>query len=140
MIVISDNFKTSDSFISIDIHNENITTQLISKQHNGTYRIRYKGTAFNVLILSTEAHRLNQYMIEKPKLDTSKVILSPMPGVIKSVAVNVGDLINEGQECCVVEAMKMQNSLKAGITGTVKAVNAKEGDTVEEEQILVEIE
>ena len=43
-------------------------------------------------------------------------------------------------ECCIVEAMKMQNSMKAGTTGKVKAVNVKPGDLVEEDQVLIELE
>lgn len=43
-------------------------------------------------------------------------------------------------ECCIVEAMKMQNSMKAAITGTIKAVHIKAGDTVEEDQVLIELE
>ena len=61
-------------------------------------------------------------------------------GVVKSVAVEVGQLVGEGLECCVVEAMKMQNSMKASVTGKVKAVNVKPGETVEEDQVLIELE
>jgi propionyl-CoA carboxylase alpha chain len=55
----------------------------------------------------------------KPKLDLSAQILSPMPGIVKSIAVQVGQKVNEGQEICTVEAMKMQNKLTAAKTGTV---------------------
>ena len=63
-----------------------------------------------------------------------------MPGVVKSIAVEVGDFVGEGHECCVVEAMKMQNSMKAAIEAKVKAINIKPGDTVEEDQVLIELE
>ena len=102
--------------------------------------IRYKGTAIDVPVMEAHAAELKVHMKEKPKLDLSKFVLSPMPGVVKSVSVEVGQMVGEGQECCVVEAMKMQNSMKAGGTGKVKAVNAKAGDTVEEDQVLVELE
>ncbi len=55
----------------------------------------------------------------KPKIDLSSQILSPMPGIVKSIAVQVGQKVNEGQEICTVEAMKMQNKLSAAKTGTV---------------------
>ena len=61
-------------------------------------------------------------------------------GVVKAVSVEVGQLVGEGLECCVVEAMKMQNSMKTSVTGKVKAVNVKPGDTVEEDQVLIELE
>ena len=49
-------------------------------------------------------------------------------------------MVGEGLECCVVEAMKMQNSMKASVTGKVKAVHVKAGDTVEEDQVMIELE
>ena len=79
-------------------------------------------------------------MKEKPKLDIDKVIIAPMPGTVKSVSVEVGQTIGEGMECCVLEAMKMQNSLKIGATGTIKTVHVKPGDTVQADQVLVELE
>lgn len=58
----------------------------------------------------------------------------------KSVSVEVDQIIGEGTECCVLEAMKMQNSLKIGATGKIKTVHVKPGDTVQADQILVELE
>ena len=63
-----------------------------------------------------------------------------MPGLVKSVAVNVGDVVGENQEVCVVEAMKMQNSLVSLAMGKIKAVLVREGEAVEEGQLLVELE
>ena len=65
---------------------------------------------------------------------------APMPGTVKSVSVEVGQMIGEGAECCVLEAMKMQNSLKIGSTGKVKAVHVKPGATVQADDVLVELE
>ena len=85
--------------------------------------IRYKGTALDCRILPSEAAALLDVMPVKVPIDTSRVILSPMPGVVKAVSVAVGDKVGEGQECAVVEAMKMQNSLSSGVTGVVKVSN-----------------
>ncbi|VDO93815.1 unnamed protein product [Soboliphyme baturini] len=63
---------------------------------------------------------LNLKMNGKPFVDTSKYIIAPMPGMIKSVAVKPGQHVSEGQECCVIEAMKMQNSLTAPKSAKVK--------------------
>ena len=81
-----------------------------------------------------------KYMKEKPKLDVDKIIMAPMPGTVKSVSVEVDQIIGEGTECCVLEAMKMQNSLKIGATGKIKTVHVKPGDTVQADQVLVELE
>ena len=73
------------------------------------------------------------------QVDLSSVVLSPMPGAIKNVNVKEGDMVSEGQELVIIEAMKMQNSLHAGKTGKVKAVFAKVGATVDEGEVLVEL-
>jgi len=74
------------------------------------------------------------------KIDTSKSILSPMPGAIVSVAVAVGDKVVDGQELVIVEAMKMQNILKSEREGVIKSVNVKSGDSVAVDEILIEFE
>ena len=142
---IQDDFNLSDLVVKPKIRDSHGATkpspfQLIYKRPNGILRIRYKGTAINIPVFPTKAAELSIHMKEKPKIDTSKVVLSPMPGVVKSIAVEVGDLVGEGHECCVVEAMKMQNSMKAAIEAKVKAINIKPGDTVEEDQVLIELE
>ena len=73
-------------------------------------------------------------------MDTTKMILSPMPGSVFSVNVKVGETIEAGQEVCVVEAMKMQNSLKALAKGTVKEILVNAGDSVAADDVLVEFE
>ena len=81
---------------------------------------RYKGTALDCKVWPAEAAALLDIMPVKAAIDTSRTILSPMPGVVKVLSVSVGDTVGEGQECAVVEAMKMQNSLSSGVTGVVK--------------------
>ncbi|CAJ0608481.1 unnamed protein product [Cylicocyclus nassatus] len=118
---------------------DKIATQIVSKRA-GEITILYKGSPFKVKVMPEQAVEYLKYMKEKPKLDLSSVILAPMPGAIKNVTCKVGDMVSEGQELVVIEAMKMQNSLNAGKTGKVKTVNVKVGDTVDEAQVLVELE
>jgi len=137
---IIDNFTLADSVIDTTVNGDRVVVQLKERKSDGTLKIRYHGTAMDVQVIPAEAAKLKHYMPVKAPVDTSRIILSPMPGVVKNVSVNVGDKVGEGQECAVVEAMKMQNSLGSGVTGVVKAVHVKVGDTVDEEQVLVEIE
>ena len=58
-------------------------------------------------------------MPAKKEIDHASVLISPMPGIVKSVSVKVGQRVSDGQEVCVVEAMKMQNKLTAGRAGVV---------------------
>jgi len=139
-VEVEDNFTLSDSVIDTKLNGESVVAQLIKRSPAGNLRLRYCGTALEVSVLPSRAAALSHLMPVKAPVDTSRTILSPMPGVVKAVAVQVGDRVGEGQECAVVEAMKMQNSLASGVTGTVKAVHVKVGDTVEEEQIMIEIE
>jgi len=139
-VEVLDNFTLADTVMEAVVGDKTVVTQLIARDASGGLRIRYKGTALNVSVLPAAAAALKPIMPVKVPIDTSRTILSPMPGVVKSVTVAVGDQVGDGQECAVVEAMKMQNSLSSGVTGVVKAVHVKEGDTVDEDQILVEIE
>ncbi|TKR80868.1 hypothetical protein L596_014858 [Steinernema carpocapsae] len=115
------------------------TVQVVSKRP-GELVVIYKGSQFKMRVMPKAVSELLKHMKEKPKLDLSSVVLSPMPGAIKSVSAEVGQMVTEGQELCVIEAMKMQNSLHASKTGKVKAVNVKEGATVDEGEILIELE
>ena len=74
------------------------------------------------------------------KIDTTRSILSPMPGAVVSVSVSPGDLVVDGQELCIIEAMKMQNILKSERQGTIKSVNVKAGDSVAVDELLIEFE
>jgi len=76
----------------------------------------------------------------KVKIDASKVIQSPLFGLVKSVSCNIGDQVNEEQELCVIEAMKMQISITATASGKVQEINCKVGDTVNGDQVLVQLQ
>ncbi|KAJ1961768.1 hypothetical protein GGI12_003058 [Dipsacomyces acuminosporus] len=104
------------------------------------FRVQFLGTKFDIDVVSPRQRELMRFMKEKEKLDTSKLVLSPMPGTIVSVAVQDGDAVAEGAEVAVVEAMKMQNVLRAPRAGTIKKVHVKPGATVNGEDILIELE
>ncbi|XP_063880104.1 propionyl-CoA carboxylase alpha chain, mitochondrial-like [Scylla paramamosain] len=136
-VTVDGHFDLASPLIEANIDGAHETIQLIKLGSAGDVRIRYKGTAFQSQVLTQAAHSLLALIPEKPKVDQSKQVLSPMPGLVKTIACVPGDMVAEGQELCVIEAMKMQNSLSAAASGKVKVVNVKAGDTVEEEQVLV---
>ena len=137
---LDSNFSLWEQIATTKGNESEHTLQLIKKDFNDVFRIRFKGTAMNVQVIPEHIAKYRNYMKEKPKLDESKIIIAPMPGTVKSVSVEVGQMIGEGSECCVLEAMKMQNSLKIGSTGKIKAVHVKPGATVQADQVLVELE
>ena len=81
-----------------------------------------------------------QYMLPKKVEDTSKWTISPMPGVISTMSVKVGDKVEPGQEIAIVEAMKMYNSLVAEKGATVAEILVREGETIDVDQKLVRFE
>eukprot|EP01061_Rhynchopus_euleeides_P034161 TRINITY_DN57890_c0_g1_i1.p1 TRINITY_DN57890_c0_g1~~TRINITY_DN57890_c0_g1_i1.p1 ORF type:complete len:705 (+),score=342.45 TRINITY_DN57890_c0_g1_i1:46-2115(+) len=104
------------------------------------YVVQYMGTPYPVNVLSPLQKKLLPVMPPPKVIDTSKMLLAPMPGAVVSVAVEVGQKVNSGETLLVLEAMKMQQSLLSTIDGVVKSVNIKAEDTVEDEQILIEFE
>jgi len=116
------------------------TMQLISNNHCGDIFLQFMGTIFKVKVLDDRFAEKVKFMPAKPVLDLGKFLVAPMPGIIKSVAVQAGDPINEGMEVAVVEAMKMQNSLVALKSGKVKKIYVKAGDQVGEEDLIMEME
>jgi len=79
-------------------------------------------------------------MAQPEIIDLQRVLLAPMPGNIFSINIKVGQKVLEGQEVCVIEAMKMQNMFYAQKDGIVKAVYVKQGDSVQAEQKIYELE
>ncbi|KAK3759207.1 hypothetical protein RRG08_027116 [Elysia crispata] len=146
-VTVGDNnfdVKGNPSFASplmdLSINGKQRLLQVQLRNGGGKYELRFFGTVYPVQVMSERAYDLNQYMLEKKQVDTSALVMAPMPGVLKSVSVAAGDLVAEHQEVCVLEAMKMQNSLVSAKVAKVKKVNFKTGDTVNEGDVIVELE
>merc|ERR1719184_733616 len=133
VLTIADDFNLSDLVYHPTIKNSDLSPaiQLITRFPDGSLRTRYRGTPMNIKVFTQKTAGFRQFMKEKPQLDLTKVVLSPMPGVVKGVSVEVGQMVGEGHECCIVEAMKMQNSMKAATTSKVKAIHVAVGEPVE---------
>ncbi|HWU12607.1 MAG TPA: biotin/lipoyl-containing protein, partial [Caulobacter sp.] len=100
--------------------------------------IRHRAAKARVLVLTPRSAELHDKLPEKQAADTSRLVLSPMPGLVVSMDVAPGQQVREGEVVCVLEAMKMQNIIRAERDGVVKAVNAKGGDPVAADEVLVE--
>ena len=104
------------------------------------FRIRFRGADMRVMVRSPRQAELAKLMIEKTLPDTSKLLLCPMPGLIVKVEVSVGDEVQEGQSLCTVEAMKMENILRAERKSIVSRVYATAGDSLAVDAIIMEFE
>jgi propionyl-CoA carboxylase alpha chain len=100
--------------------------------------IRHRAAKTRVLVLTPLSAEMHARLPEKKKADTSRLIISPMPGLVVSMDVANGQTVREGEVVCVIEAMKMQNIIRAEREGVVKQVNAKSGDSVAADEVLVE--
>ncbi|WP_106744834.1 acetyl-CoA carboxylase biotin carboxylase subunit [Yoonia maritima] len=107
---------------------------------SGGFRVRYRGADIKVHVRSPRQAELAKLMPEKLPPDTSKFLLCPMPGLIVKVDVQAGDEVQEGQALCTVEAMKMENILRAERKGIVKKVNAAGGDSLAVDDVIMEFE
>ena len=101
--------------------------------------IRRLGVEAHVKVCTPAQADLHTRLPVKQKPDTSKLIMSPMPGLVVSVAVVVGQEVKTGEAVCVVEAMKMQNIIRAEADGVVKTVTAAPGAAVAADEVLVEL-
>ncbi|XP_022358410.1 propionyl-CoA carboxylase alpha chain, mitochondrial isoform X5 [Enhydra lutris kenyoni] len=137
---VTGTWNLASPLLSVNVDGTQRTVQCLSREAGGNMSIQFLGTVYQVHILTKLAAELNKFMLEKVAEDTSSILRSPMPGVVVAVSVKPGDSVAEGQEICVIEAMKMQNSMTAGKTGKVKSVHCKAGDTVGEGDLLVELE
>ncbi|WGH78044.1 acetyl/propionyl/methylcrotonyl-CoA carboxylase subunit alpha [Jannaschia ovalis] len=104
------------------------------------FRIRTRGADMRVHVRTPRQAELAALMPEKQAADTSKLLLCPMPGLIVRVDVAEGDEVQEGQALAVVEAMKMENILRAERKGVVAKVNAGPGDSLAVDDVILEFE
>jgi len=115
---------------------------LILKVDSGTsgFRVRYRGADLEATIRTPRQAELAARMPEKLPPDTSKMLLCPMPGLIVKVDVVEGEEVQEGQALCTVEAMKMENILRAEKKGVVAKINAAAGDSLQVDDVIMEFE
>jgi len=102
------------------------------------YRLSMGGIVVEVLVLSPRAAALYALMPAKEAAESSKFLLAPMPGLLVSVAVQSGDEVDPGQELAVVEAMKMENVLRADEQRKVASVLVSPGESVSVDQPIIE--
>ena len=107
---------------------------------SGGFRLRLRGAEVKCHVRSPRQHELALLMPEKMPPDTSKYLLCPMPGLVVKINVAEGDEVQEGQALATVEAMKMENILKAERRGVVKKITASAGASLKVDEVIMEFE
>jgi len=116
-------------------------TRIVQAAKRGRgWTLTTRGAAHKVVVVPRHIAELARHMIEKVPPDMSRFLLAPMPGLLTRLEVKAGDTVEAGQPVAVVEAMKMENILRAEKSATVRATSAKAGDSLAVDQVIVEFE
>jgi propionyl-CoA carboxylase alpha chain len=102
------------------------------------YRLQHRGTRVDAEVMSPRAAELLARMPVKSAPDLSRFLLSPMPGLLREVAVRPGQAVKAGERLAVIEAMKMENILRAERDGVVGKVSAQAGESLAVDQVILE--
>ncbi|QLC24566.1 acetyl/propionyl/methylcrotonyl-CoA carboxylase subunit alpha [Parasphingopyxis algicola] len=131
-------YAPGDRMIAAEFGGEALTVKIRPGRYGFTVTTR--GASHEVRTLPKHFAHLVRHMIEKEPPDLSKFLLCPMPGLITALHVGEGDKVEAGQPLAVVEAMKMENILRAEKAGVVSTVAAAEGDSLQADDVILEFE
>jgi propionyl-CoA carboxylase alpha subunit len=131
-------YAPGDRIVEAEFESAPLTVKIKTGRYGFTLTAR--GASHTVRVLPKRIAHLAQHMIEKVPPDLSKYLLCPMPGLITALHVGEGDKVEAGQPLAVVEAMKMENILRAEKAGVVSAVSAAEGDSLAADDVILEFE
>ncbi len=131
-------YTPGDRLVVADIDGKELAVK-VSKTRTG-FKLTTRGASHTAICLPAHVAPLAAYMIEKVPPDLSRFLLCPMPGLVTAIHVAAGDKVEAGQPLAVVEAMKMENILRAEKAGVVKCVNAAAGESLAVDAVILEME
>jgi len=135
-IRISGDWLPGKKLANMTAGNKNLVIKI--NKVTGGFRMRTRGADLKVLVRTPRQAELSKHMQEKLPPDTSKMLLCPMPGLLVKIDVEIGQEVQEGQPLCTVEAMKMENILRAERKGVVAKINSSVGDSLAVDDIILE--
>jgi propionyl-CoA carboxylase alpha chain len=132
-------FRPGNPVFQAKANGEAFTVQYV--EHKGHHQtLSLCGTDFDITVRTAEEQRCFEILPPKQERKADNYVATPMPGTLISLSVAEGDVVFEGQEVAVVEAMKMQNQILAPRAGKVKKVHVVAGATLDDEQFIIELE
>jgi propionyl-CoA carboxylase alpha chain len=131
-------YTPGDRLIEAEVDGEDLAVKLARTR--GGFKLTTRGASHTVRVLPAHIAHLADHMIEKVPPDLSKYLICPMPGLLVQLNVAAGEKVEAGQPLAVVEAMKMENILRAEKAGVVKSVNAAQGESLAVDAIILEME
>ncbi len=137
-VEVSFDYTPGDRMVDVELGDEAITLQLAPTRTG--YAITTRGAIQNLRILPARIAQLAVHMIEKEPPDLSKMLICPMPGLLVKLHVGEGEEVQPGQPLATVEAMKMENILRAEKQAVVSKINAAERDSLAVDAVILELE
>jgi propionyl-CoA carboxylase alpha chain len=113
---------------------------LIVEREGNRWKLTTRGAAHTALVLPLRLARHESLMLEKAPPDLSRLLICPMPGMLVKLHVAEGDRVQPGQPLATVEAMKMENILRAEKEGVIAKINAAEGESLAVDAVILELE
>jgi len=135
---VASDWTPGDQLARLTVDGERVVMK-VGKVPSG-FRVRLRGADLKVHVRTPRAAELAALMPEKAPPDTSKMLLCPMPGLVVKIWVETGQEVQEGQALATVEAMKMENILRAEKKGTVSKINADAGASLMVDDVILEFE
>jgi propionyl-CoA carboxylase alpha chain len=135
---LSMEYDPGDRLIEAEVGDEELAVKILRTRTG--FKLTTRGASHTARVLPGHIAHLAGHMVEKIPPDLSKFLICPMPGLLTTLHVGIGDKVEAGQPLAVVEAMKMENILRAEKSGIVKAVNAGAGDSLAVDAVILEME
>jgi propionyl-CoA carboxylase alpha chain len=135
---LSMEYVPGDRLVEAEVGDEELAVKVV-KTRTG-FKLTTRGASHVARVLPGHIAHLASHMIEKIPPDLSKYLICPMPGLITAVHVSVGDKVEAGQPLAIVEAMKMENILRAEKAGVVKSIHASAGESLAVDAVILEME
>jgi propionyl-CoA carboxylase alpha subunit len=136
---VATDWRPGDVLLQIRM-GEHLATAQIERLSGAAFRLVHGGVVRRARVLPPRAAELLELMPEKQASDTSRQLLSPMPGLLSSVTVSQGQEVKAGEPLAIVEAMKMENILRAERDGRIARIRANPGDSLAVDQVILEFE
>lgn len=118
---------------------DNRSFEAAVEEREGFWEVLIRGELYPVRVQDERAYRLSKARGKGSAVTGEAMVKSPMPGIIVSVSVGVGDEVQKGDKVVILESMKMENELRAPRNGRITRVNVEKGTNVEKDQVLVVI-
>ena len=135
--VVSSNWKNNEKVMCLKIDEDLCFVKVDEIKNFNQFLFTIEDCTLNLTLSSTQIEKLFAYMPAIKVEDLSKKLISPMPGLVKSISIKKGQPIKQGQELIVIEAMKMENILKSEKDCIVDDVLIKEGSSVSTDEVLI---